>query len=142
VGATGADAAAVAYDAMDAALARACDTLIIDTAGRMHTKAPLMQELVKTRAAIAKRMPDAPHATWIALDASIGQNAVQQARVFHQAVPLSGAIVTKLDGSSKGGFLFAVASELKIPIYFTGLGEGEEDLAPFRRECFVDALLG
>ncbi|HQF20592.1 MAG TPA: signal recognition particle-docking protein FtsY [Kiritimatiellia bacterium] len=141
IGATGADAAAVAYDAIDAAVARHCDTIIVDTAGRMHTKEPLMRELQKVRAAMAKRLPEAPHHTWVVLDAMLGQNAVVQARQFHEITPLSGVIVTKLDGSSKAGFLFAVRQELNVPILFAGLGEGMDDLASFDATQFVRALL-
>ncbi len=140
-GPTGADAAAVAFDAVDSALARHCDLAIIDTAGRMHTREPLMRELRKTRAAIAKRLPGAPHHTWIVLDAMLGQNAVSQARLFHEATPLTGAVITKLDGSSKAGFLYSVRRELGIPILYAGLGEGEDDLAPFDPSSFTDALL-
>ena len=141
VGATGGDAAAVAYDAIDAALARQCDVVLVDTAGRMHTKEPLMRELQKVRAAMDKRLPGAPHHTWVVLDAMLGQNAVVQARQFHEITPLSGAIVTKLDGSSKAGFLFAVRQELDLPILYAGLGEGADDLVPFDPATFVDALL-
>ena len=141
IGATGGDAAAVAYDALDAALARGCDIVLLDTAGRMHTREPLMRELQKVRAAMDKRLPGAPHHTWIVLDAMLGQNAVVQARQFHDITPLTGVIATKLDGSSKGGFLFAVRQELDLPILFAGLGEGENDLAPFDPAGYVDALL-
>jgi len=141
VGETGGDAAAVAYDTMDATLARGCDISILDTAGRMHTKEPLMRELQKVRAAMNKRLSGAPHHTWIVLDAMLGQNAVIQARQFHKLTPLTGVIVTKLDGSSKGGFLFAIRQELNLPILYAGLGEGPEDLAPFEATAFVDALL-
>jgi fused signal recognition particle receptor len=141
-GAKGADAAAVAYDALDAAEARGADVVILDTAGRMHTKSPLMEELKKVRRAIAKRIPGAPHETWIVLDASMGQNALHQARVFHETCPLTGVIVTKLDGSSRAGFVFAIERELAVPVRFIGLGEAVEDLAPFDRDAFVDALLG
>jgi fused signal recognition particle receptor len=141
IGATGGDAAAVAYDAIDAALARQCDTVIVDTAGRMHTREPLMRELQKIRAAMDKRLPGAPQHTWVVLDAMLGQNAVVQARQFHEITPLTGAVVTKLDGSSKGGFLFAIRQELEIPVYFAGLGEGADDLAPFDPESFVAAML-
>jgi fused signal recognition particle receptor len=142
VGATGGDSASVAYDAIDAALARRCDLAIVDTAGRMHTREPLMRELQKVRIAMDKRLPGAPHHTWVVLDAMLGQNAVVQARQFHETAPLTGAIATKLDGSSKGGFLFAVRQELDIPILYAGLGEGQDDLVPFQPETFVDALLG
>jgi len=141
IGATGGDAAAVAYDALDAALARGCDIVLLDTAGRMHTREPLMRELQKVRAAMDKRLPGAPHHTWIVLDAMLGQNAVVQARQFHDITPLTGVIATKLDGSSKGGFLFAVRQELDLPILFAGLGEGENDLAPFDLAGYVEALL-
>ena len=140
-GRQGADAAAVAYDALDAAIARSKDVLVVDTAGRMHTREPLMRELQKTRGAIAKRMPGAPHETWIVLDATMGQNAVIQARMFHDAVPLTGAVIAKLDGSAKAGFVFGVRHELGIPICFAGLGEGPDDLVPFDADAFVAALL-
>ena len=141
-GVMGADSAAVAYDTMDAAIARQADVVIIDTAGRMHTKLPLMDELEKTVRAIGKRFSGAPHHAWIVLDASMGQNAIHQARTFHQRVPLSGAIISKLDGSSKGGFVFSIRQELGVPIRYVGLGEGQDDLAPFDPVEFVDALLG
>ena len=141
IGAPGGDAAAVAYDAIDAALARQCDVVLVDTAGRMHTKEPLMRELQKVRAAMDKRLSGAPHHTWVVLDAMLGQNAVVQARQFHEMTPLTGAIVTKLDGSSKAGFLFAVRQELDLPILYAGLGEGADDLVPFEPATFVDALL-
>lgn len=139
-GAPGADAAAVAYDALDAALARKADVLIIDTAGRMHTKQPLMKELQKVKSALSKRLARAPDAVWIVLDAMLGQNAVVQAKMFHEATPLSGAVIAKLDGSSKAGFVFSISRDLGIPIVFAGLGEGEEDLQPFSPVQFVDAL--
>ncbi|HMP88639.1 MAG TPA: signal recognition particle-docking protein FtsY [Kiritimatiellia bacterium] len=141
-GKMGADSAAVAYDAMDAAIARGADVVIIDTAGRMHTKLPLMDELEKTIRAIGKKMPGAPHHAWIVLDASMGQNAIHQAANFHARIPLTGAVITKLDGSSKAGFVFSIQRELGIPIRFVGLGEGEDDLMPFDPVEFVDALLG
>ncbi len=141
-GATGADGAAVAFDAVQAAEARGRDVLIMDTAGRMHTKAPLMDELQKVRRAMCKKLPGAPHETWIVLDASMGQNAISQARQFHAAVPLTGVVVAKLDGSAKAGFIFAIRDELKLPIRFVGLGEGMDDLAPFDAQAFAGALLG
>lgn len=141
-GAMGSDAAAVAFDAMDSALARKTDVVIIDTAGRMHTKMPLMDELDKVVRAVGKRLPGAPHHVWIVLDASMGQNAISQARRFHERVPLSGVIVSKLDGSSKAGFVFSVRRELGVPVRFIGVGEGQDDLAPFDPSAFVDALLG
>ena len=141
-GSTGADAAAVAFDAIAAAQSRGMDVLIVDTAGRMHTKQPLMVELQKVRRSLAKRMPSAPHETWIVLDASMGQNALNQARQFHEASSLTGVVVTKLDGSAKAGFLFAIRKELGLPIRFVGLGEQADDLVHFSPEEFVDALLG
>lgn len=140
-GASGADAAAVAYDALEAAIARKADTLIVDTAGRMHTQAPLLQELQKISRSLSKRMEGAPHETWIVLDAALGQNALSQAKLFNDAVPLTGAVVTKLDGSSKGGFIFSIRRELGIPVLWAGLGEGADDLALFNAEEYVDALL-
>jgi len=141
-GATGADAAAVAFDALAAAQARGSDVLLIDTAGRMHTKTPLMRELQKVSGALAKRQPGAPEEVWLVLDATLGQNAIVQARQFHEAVPLTGVIIAKVDGSSKAGFIFAVTRELGVPIRFIGLGEGADDLVPFDAEQFVGALLG
>lgn len=138
----GGDCASVGYDAVDRAIARGHDVVILDTAGRMHTKLPLMEEMQKIRRALDKRVPGAPHETWIVLDASMGQNAVVQARQFHKSVPLSGIVVAKLDGSAKAGFLFSVSKELKVPVLFVGLGEGERDLVPFDPNEFVDALLG
>lgn len=141
-GKIGADAAAVAYDAVDAALARKRDVVIIDTAGRMHTREPLMRELEKIRAAVAKRLPGAPHATWVVLDATLGHNAVLQARAFHELMPLTGAIISKLDGSAKAGFVLAIKQDLHVPILFAGLGEGLDDLVPFNPREFSLALVG
>lgn len=141
-GKQGSDAAAVAYDALDAAIARKADVVIVDTAGRMHTRKPLMDELGKLRRAITKRLGRDPDETWIVLDASLGQNAIVQAQFFHEATPLTGAIVAKLDGSAKAGFLFSVVKELQTPIRFAGLGEGIDDLRPFEPAEFVRALMG
>ena len=141
-GQQGADAASVAYDALNAAQARDVDLVLIDTAGRMHTKEPLMQELNKICRALEKCREGAPEETWIVLDGSNGQNALFQAREFNKMVPLTGVVVTKLDGSSKAGFLFSVKRELGVPILFVGLGEQAEDLVPFEAASFVDALLG
>ncbi len=141
-GQTGADTASLAYDAVEALLARQLDVLFVDTAGRMHTKQPLMEELAKVKRAMAKRLADAPHETWMVLDASMGQNALAQARMFKEVAGLTGAIVAKLDGSAKAGFVFAVQRELQVPVLFVGLGEDMEDLAPFSPQSFVDALLG
>lgn len=141
-GRQGSDAAAVAYDALDAAIARDIELLFIDTAGRMHTKTHLMDELKKMVRALQKRDPAAPHETWMVLDASLGQNSLNQAKIFHEAVPLTGLVVTKLDGSSKAGFLFNVQRELpEIPVLFTGLGEQADDLVRFDADAFVDAML-
>ncbi len=141
-GAAGADAAAVAFDALDAATARAADVLVLDTAGRMHTRQPLMEELQKMTRALAKRRAGAPEDTWLVLDGSMGQNALVQARRFHEAVKLSGVVVTKLDGSYKAGFLLGIRQELEVPIRYVGLGEGEDDLVAFDPAAFVDGLLG
>ncbi len=141
-GRQGADASAVAYDALDAAHARGMDLLLIDTAGRLHTKSHLMEELQKMVRALRKRDPSAPHAVWMVLDASLGQNSLHQAVLFHQAVPLTGLVLTKLDGSSKAGFLFNIQKELPgVPVLFSGLGEAPEDLVPFDPHAFLDALL-
>lgn len=139
-GEMGADAASVAYSAIDDAIAKNCDTVIVDSAGRMHTKTPLMDELPKMCRSMQKRLNGAPHQVWMVLDASLGQNAVIQAQQFNKVVPLTGVVISKLDGSSKAGFIFSVRKQLNIPILFTGLGEGEDDLVPFNREEFVDAL--
>lgn len=139
-GEMGHDAAGVAFNAVDAAFEKGCDVVIVDTAGRMHTKTPLMDELPKMCRAMNKRLEGAPHGVWMVLDASLGQNAVIQAKQFNTVVPITGIVITKLDGSSKAGFLFSVRSELNVPILFAGLGEGEDDLVPFNPEEFVGAL--
>lgn len=140
-GARGGDAAAVAYDAVEAARARGFHVVIIDTAGRMHTRRPLMDELGKICRSIAKAAPGAPHERWIVLDASLGNNAVTQARVFHDAIDLTGAVVSKLDGSSKAGFLLGLARDVEIPVHFAGLGEAMEDLVPFDASSFAGAIV-
>ncbi|HEX6928541.1 MAG TPA: signal recognition particle-docking protein FtsY, partial [Gammaproteobacteria bacterium] len=137
----GADPAAVVHDAMQAARSRGSDVLIIDTAGRLHTQAGLMEELKKIRRVIERLMPGAPHETLLVLDATTGQNALNQARQFHAAANVSGLVITKLDGSAKGGILFALAGQTGIPIRYIGIGESVNDLAPFDAEAFVDALL-
>jgi fused signal recognition particle receptor len=139
-GAGGADPAAVAHDAVAAALARKADYLFIDTAGRLHTKHNLMQELQKVHRVIAKLMPGAPHETLLVLDATTGMNALNQAREFHKTVPITGLIITKLDGTSKGGMVVAIQKELALPIKFIGLGEKPEDLQPFDPAQFARAL--
>ncbi|MCW8449871.1 signal recognition particle-docking protein FtsY [Legionella quinlivanii] len=137
---TGADSASVIYDALQAATARGIDILIADTAGRLHTQNNLMEELKKVKRVMQKINPDAPHETMLVLDASIGQNALNQAREFHQAVGLSGITMTKLDGTARGGILFAIANELAIPFRYLGVGEGIDDLRPFEPSQFVKAL--
>ena len=138
----GADPAAVAFDAIDASIARGADVLIIDTAGRLHTSEGLMTELKKVARVIAKRMPDAPHETLLVLDATIGQNAVQQARMFAAAVPVSGLVVTKLDGTARGGVVVAVHEAIDVPVKFLGTGEQSDDLMPFDATEFARELLG
>ena len=136
----GSDAASVAHDAVTAALARKADYLFIDTAGRLHTKHNLMQELQKLHRVIGKQLAGAPHEVLIVLDGSTGMNALNQAREFHKAVPLTGLIVTKLDGTSKGGIIVAIHKELGLPIKFIGLGEQPDDLQPFDAKQFAQAL--
>jgi len=137
---TGADAASVIYDALQAARARGADVLLADTAGRLHTKSNLMEELRKVVRVLRKLDPEAPHETLLVLDATTGQNALAQARQFHEAVGVSGIAVTKLDGTAKGGILFAIAEALGIPIRYIGVGEGAEDLRDFDARAFVEAL--
>ena len=139
-GAYGADAASVAHDAVTAAQARKADYLFIDTAGRLHTKHNLMQELQKLHRVIGKQLAGAPHEVLLVLDATTGMNALNQAREFHKAVPLTGLIVTKLDGTSKGGMVVAIQKELGLPIKFIGLGEQPDDLQPFDAKQFAQAL--
>ena len=136
----GADAASVAHDAVTAAQARKADYLFIDTAGRLHTKHNLMQELHKLHRVIGKQLPGAPHEVLLVLDGSTGMNALNQAREFNKAVPLTGLIVTKLDGTSKGGMVVAIQKELGLPIKFIGLGEQPDDLQPFDAKQFAQAL--
>jgi len=140
--AQGADPAAVAFDALKAAIARGSDVLIVDTAGRLHTKVNLMEELKKIKRVIQKLLSDAPHDVFLVLDASTGQNAIQQAKQFSAAVGVTGLIVSKLDGTAKGGVVLAIADELGIPVRFIGVGEQLDDLQPFDRSAFVDALFG
>lgn len=137
---TGADSASVIFDALQAAKARKIDVLIADTAGRLHTQNNLMEELKKVKRVLQKLCPEAPHETMLILDATIGQNALVQAREFHEAVGLTGITMTKLDGTAKGGILFAIANELAIPFRYIGIGEGIEDLQPFDAGQFVGAL--
>jgi fused signal recognition particle receptor len=137
---SGADSASVIYDALQAAKARGIDVLIADTAGRLHTQGGLMDELKKVKRVLQKLDPHAPHEIMLVLDASIGQNALNQARQFHQAIGLTGITITKLDGTAKGGILFAIANELGIPFRYLGIGEGIDDLRPFDAEQFVRAI--
>ncbi len=137
---TGADSASVLYDAVQAAKAKDIDVLLADTAGRLHNKSHLMEELKKIKRVIAKADNTAPHEIMLVLDASIGQNALNQVKEFHEALGVTSLIITKLDGTAKGGILFAIAENFGIPIDYIGIGEGLEDLQPFDPEAFVDAL--
>jgi fused signal recognition particle receptor len=138
---SGADSASVIYDAFESARARHCDVLIADTAGRLHTKSNLMEELKKIKRVVAKLDPAAPHEVLLVLDAGTGQNAVNQLRQFHDTVGVTGIVLTKLDGTAKGGVIFALCRRFGIPIRYVGVGEGIDDLQPFRAAEFVDALL-
>lgn len=138
---SGADPAAVAFDGVKAAQARAADVVFIDTAGRLHTKAPLMEELAKVKRVIGKALPGAPHECWCVLDAMIGQNALAQVRQFHDGLGLTGLIVTKLDGTAKAGVLFQLMQQLPLPIRYVGRGERVDDLQPFSAAQFIDAIL-
>ncbi len=138
--AEGGDPAAVAFDSAKAAVARRADILILDTAGRLHTKVNLMEELKKVRRVLDREVSGAPHETLLVLDATTGQNALVQARLFKEAVTVSGIILTKLDGTARGGMVVAIGSELDLPVRFIGIGEGLEDLRPFDPDLFVDAL--
>lgn len=137
----GADPAAVAFDAIDSAVARGADVLIVDTAGRLHTSEGLMDELRKVARVIAKRLPGAPHETLLVLDGTIGQNAVQQARMFAAAVPITGLVVTKLDGTARGGVVVAAHEAIDVPVKFLGVGEGAADLVPFDATAFARDML-
>src|SRR5688500_15629119 len=138
----GADPAAVAYDACEAAKSRGVDVLIVDTAGRLHTQDHLMRELTKIRDVVAKRIDGAPHEVNLVLDATTGQNAVLQAKNFGQAINVTGIMLAKLDGSAKGGVVIAIKEQLKIPVKFIGLGETPQDIETFDPQRFVDALFG
>jgi fused signal recognition particle receptor len=140
-GSPGGDPAAVAFDAIDAADSRGLDTVIVDTAGRLHTQEGLMEELRKVVRVIARRLPGAPHETLLVLDGTVGQNAVQQGRLFAQAVNPTGIVVTKLDGSARGGAVAALRRELRLPIRFLGVGESLDDLQPFDAKRFAEHLL-
>jgi fused signal recognition particle receptor len=140
-GTPGGDPASVAFDAIDAAVSRGLDTVIIDTAGRLHTQDGLMQELRKITRVIGRRLPGAPHETLLILDGTVGQNAIQQGKLFSEAVSPTGIVVTKLDGSARGGAVAALRRELGLPIRFIGLGESLDDLEPFDAERFAENLL-
>lgn len=138
--AEGADPAAVVFDAMKAAIARKADILFIDTAGRLHNKANLMNELEKIHRVIKREIPEAPHETFLVLDATTGQNAITQAKVFTETANVTGVVLTKLDGTAKGGVVIAIREELGLPVKWIGVGEGIMDFRPFESEKFVDAL--
>ncbi len=138
---SGADPSAVAYDAVQAAISRDMDVVLIDTAGRLQTNQNLMEELKKIKRVIGKVLPGAPHETLLVLDATLGQNSISQAKLFHETLELDGFVMTKLDGTAKGGVLFNLSGELKLPIYFIGVGEKAEDLQEFDPERFVEALI-
>ena len=141
-GALESDPGAVAFNAVQSGIARKVDIILIDTAGRLHTRFNLMEELKKVYRVVGKALDGAPHATWLVLDATTGQNALQQARAFKDAVKVSGVILSKLDSSARGGMAFAIQRELGLPILFAGLGEKPEDLQPFNPDAFVDGILG
>jgi len=141
-GKEGGDSAAVAFDAVQASIARNMDILIIDTAGRLQSRYNLMEELKKVHRVIGKALPGAPHAVWIVLDATTGQNALIQAKAFKEAVRVNGVILAKLDNSAKGGMAFAITQELDLPIIYAGLGEKADDLERFNREDFVNGIIG
>jgi fused signal recognition particle receptor len=140
-GKAGSDPASVAFDAIDVGIARRVDVIIVDTAGRLHTSDNLMDELKKVARVIAKRLPGAPHETLLVLDGTIGQNAVQQAKIFSAAVPVSGIVVTKLDGTARGGVVVAVHEAIDVPVKFLSVGESAEDLVPFNAAEFSRELL-
>ena len=139
-GEAGADPASVAHDACDRALARKVDYLIVDTAGRLHTQTHLMRELEKVRNVIARKIPGAPHETLLVLDATNGQNAIQQSKIFSQTIRCTGVILTKLDGTAKGGVVVAVRQQADLPVKFVGIGEAIDDLQPFDPDAFVESL--
>ncbi len=139
-GQPGGDPGAVVYDAVTAAKSRGANVLLVDTAGRLHNRSSLMEELKKVKAVMSKVVPEAPHETLLVLDGTTGQNALAQAKGFTEAVQITGLIITKLDGTAKGGMLFAIQQELGLPIHYVGLGEGKDDLIAFNSEYFVDAL--
>ncbi len=137
---SGADPSAVAFDGIAAAVARGLDVVLIDTAGRLHTKKNLMEELQKVKRVIGKKLPGAPHEVWLVLDATTGQNAISQAKMFHEALGVTGLILTKLDGTAKGGIVVGICHQMNLPVHFIGIGEKVEDLRPFDPEEFVGAI--
>jgi fused signal recognition particle receptor len=137
---SGGDPAAVAYDAVEAAVARKMDLLIVDTAGRLHTKDHLMRELTKIETVIQRRLPGAPHEVILVLDATTGQNAIQQAKLFHESIKLTGLFIAKLDGTAKGGIVVGMRDQIDLPVKFIGLGETADDIEPFDTDRFVEAL--
>ena len=139
-GAPGADPASVAHDACDRALARGVDVLIVDTAGRLHTQTHLMRELEKVRGVVARKIPGAPHESLLVLDATNGQNAIRQAEAFTKSIACTGVILTKLDGTAKGGVVVAIRQTLDLPVKFIGVGEGIDDFQPFDAELFVESI--
>jgi fused signal recognition particle receptor len=141
-GAPESDPGAVAFNAVQSGISRKVDLVIVDTAGRLHTRFNLMEELKKVHRVVGKAMPGAPHAIWLVLDATTGQNALQQAKAFKSAVGVTGIILSKLDSSARGGMAFAIQRELGLPILYAGLGEKPEDLTPFDPTAFVDGILG
>ncbi len=138
----GADPAAVAFDAMNAAVSRDVDMLIVDTAGRLHTKTNLMDELEKIRRILGRKLENAPHETLLVIDATTGQNGLQQARLFTETIPVTGIVLTKFDGTARGGIVVSIKKNINIPVKWIGTGEGMEDLIPFDAKAFVDQLLG
>ncbi len=137
---TGKDPAAVVFDACDAAMARSADVLLVDTAGRLHTQDHLMRELTKIRDVVARKIPGAPHEVLLVVDATTGQNAINQAKAFSQAIDVTGIFLAKLDGTAKGGIVVAIRNEVNLPVKFIGIGEGFDDVEAFRPEAFVEAL--
>jgi fused signal recognition particle receptor len=138
----GADPAAVAFDAMNAAVSRDVDLLVVDTAGRLHTKTNLMEELEKIRRILGRQMESAPHETLLVVDATTGQNGLQQARLFTETIPVTGLVLTKLDGTARGGIVVSIKKNLGLPVKWIGIGEGMDDLIPFDAKTFVDQLIG
>lgn len=139
-GATGADPASVVYDATDAAIARGVDVLLIDTAGRLHTQENLMRQLTKIRNVIGKKIPDGPHEVLLVLDATSGQNAVNQAKIFNEAIDITGIFLAKLDGTAKGGIILAIRETIDVPVKLVGVGETPDDVEPFDPDAFIDAM--